>query len=34
MNWKTAYRSFYYANAPEPADPTLPPPETALLCIE
>jgi biuret amidohydrolase len=34
MNWKTAYRSFYYANAPEPADPTLPPPETALLCID
>lgn len=34
MSWKTAHRSFYYANAPEPADPVLPPRETALLCID
>ena len=34
MNWKTAYRSFYYETAPEPEDPVLPPAETALLCID
>jgi biuret amidohydrolase len=34
MSWKTAHRSFYYANAPEPDDPVLPPRETALLCID
>ena len=34
MNWKTAYRSFYYEAAPEPDDLVLPPAETALLCID
>ena len=34
MNWKTAYRSFYYEDAPEPEDLELPPAETALLCID
>lgn len=34
MNWKTAYRSFYYENAPEPADLILNPAETAMLCID
>jgi len=34
MNWKTAYRSFYYEAAPEPEDLVLPPAETALLCID
>ena len=34
MNWKTDYRSFYYENAPEPADLTLPADETALLSID
>lgn len=34
MTWKTAHRSFYYAGAPEPADPVLRPSETALLCID
>jgi len=34
MSWKTAYRSFYYQGAPEPADPDLRPGETALLCID
>ena len=34
MNWKTAYRSFYYEDAPEPEDLALPPDETALLCID
>jgi nicotinamidase-related amidase len=34
MNWKTAYRSFYYEAAPEPEDPALTPAETALLCID
>ena len=34
MNWKTAYRSFYYEAAPEPEDPVLLPAETALLCID
>jgi biuret amidohydrolase len=34
MNWKTAYRSFYYDAAPEPEDQVLPPAETALLCID
>lgn len=34
MNWKTAYRSFYYEGAPEPEDLVLVPSETALLCID
>ena len=34
MNWKTAYRSFYYEGAPEPEDLVLAPAETALLCID
>ncbi len=34
MNWKTAYRSFYYEDAPAPEDLSLPPAETALLCID
>lgn len=33
-NWKTAYRSFYYANAPEPDDISLPAEQTALLVID
>ncbi|NCA69757.1 MAG: cysteine hydrolase [Sphingobacteriia bacterium] len=34
MSWKTAYRSFYYAQAPEPEDLVLDPAATALLCID
>ena len=34
MNWKTAYRSFYYANAEEPEDIRLDPATTALLVID
>lgn len=34
MNWKTAYRSFYYENAPEPEDLLLNPAETAMLSID
>jgi nicotinamidase-related amidase len=34
MSWKTDYRSFYYANAPEPEDPLLLPAETAMLSID
>lgn len=34
MSWKTAYRSFYYQDAPEPEDLLLLPTETALLCID
>jgi nicotinamidase-related amidase len=34
MSWKTAYRSFYYANAEEPADIHLDPKTTALLVID
>ena len=34
MNWKTAYRSFYYATAEEPADIHLDPASTALLVID
>jgi nicotinamidase-related amidase len=34
MNWKTAYRSFYYEAAPEPEDLVLAPAETVLLCID
>jgi len=34
MSWKTAYRSFYYANAEEPADVRLDPATTALLVID
>jgi nicotinamidase-related amidase len=33
-NWKTAFRSFYYANAPEPDDLELPAGQTALLIID
>ena len=33
-NWKTAYRSFYYENAPEPNDISLPADQTALLVID
>lgn len=34
MNWKTAYRSFYYENAPPPDDLQLNPAETAMLSID
>jgi nicotinamidase-related amidase len=34
MNWKTAYRSFYYENAEEPEDILLDPVKTALLVID
>ena len=34
MGWKTAYRSFYYANAEEPDDIWLDPTTTALLVID
>jgi nicotinamidase-related amidase len=34
MSWKTAYRSFYYANAEAPADIRLDPSTTALLVID
>lgn len=34
MNWKTAYRSFYYENAPAPEDLVLNPTETAMLSID
>jgi nicotinamidase-related amidase len=34
MNWKTAYRSIYYATAPEPETPVLNPAETAILVID
>ncbi len=34
MNWKTDYRSIYYATAPEPDDMKLLPSETALLVID
>jgi len=34
MSWKTAYRSFYYANAEEPEDIVLKPEETAVLVID
>ena len=34
MTWKTAYRSLYYAAAPEPDDMVLPPAETAFLLID
>jgi len=34
MNWKTAYRSFYYANAEEPENIVLEPEKTALLVID
>lgn len=34
MNWKTDYRSFYYAEAPEPEDIVLDPADTALLVID
>lgn len=34
MNWKTAYRSFYYQNAESPEDIVLQPDKTALLVID
>ena len=34
MSWKTAHRSFYYHDAPEPEDIVLVPAETALLVID
>jgi len=34
MSWKTAHRSFYYANAEEPAEIRLDPATTALLVID
>ena len=34
MSWKTAHRSFYYQNDPEPEDLSLAWSETALLCID
>ena len=34
QNWKTAYRSFYYAGAEEPDDIVLDPGTTALLVID
>ena len=34
MTWKTAYRSFYYDGAPEPADPVLTTGKVALLVID
>ncbi|HCB13639.1 MAG TPA: amidase [Gammaproteobacteria bacterium] len=34
MNWKTAYRSFYYESAPEPDDLILNLAETAMLSID
>ena len=34
MNWKTAYRSFYYATAEEPDDIVLPAAETAHLVVD
>lgn len=34
MNWKTAYRSIYYATAPAPETPVLNPAETAILVID
>jgi nicotinamidase-related amidase len=33
-DWKTAYRSFYYADAPPPDDIVLPAAESALLVID
>jgi biuret amidohydrolase len=34
MSWKTAHRSFYYRDAPEPEDILLAPAATALLVID
>ncbi|PUB77370.1 MAG: amidase [gamma proteobacterium symbiont of Ctena orbiculata] len=34
MNWKQAYRSFYYQDAPDPMDLELPYQSTALLTID
>ncbi|MCA3134548.1 MAG: cysteine hydrolase [Rhodocyclaceae bacterium] len=34
MSWKTAYRSLYYADMPEPDDLVLPRAQTALLVID
>jgi nicotinamidase-related amidase len=34
MNWKTAYRSFYYEGAPEPEEIRIVPTETALLILD
>ncbi|MCB1753073.1 MAG: cysteine hydrolase [Gammaproteobacteria bacterium] len=34
MGWRTAYRSFYYRDAPAPADLSLPTNETVMLSID
>ena len=34
MNWKTAFRSFYYEGAPAPEDLQLDPAQTAMLSID
>lgn len=34
MSWKTAFRSFYYANAEQPEDIVLDPTRTAVLVID
>jgi len=34
MSWKTAYRSIYYQDAPEPENLVLSGAETAMLCID
>jgi len=34
MDWKTAWRSFYYDGAPEPADPVIDRERTAFLVID
>lgn len=34
MNWKTAYRSIYYQDMPEPPDPVLEHSQTALLVVD
>jgi hypothetical protein len=34
MSWKTAHRSFYYQDAPEPEDIVLVPAATVLLVID
>jgi biuret amidohydrolase len=34
VSWKRAYRSLYYAQAPEPADPMLERGKVALLVID
>lgn len=34
MDWKTAWRSFYYEGAPEPDDPAIDPERTGFLVID